>query len=98
MLQNYFVILQEVIFGASRKSPDSYDFGSLRPAASAAASSAPSSNFASPKKRARCTSLLRPTAVAPVVKTVQQLHTQDLSGSDSVRLTAAVLNHSDELR
>ena len=98
MLQNYFVILSEVICGAPRTPPDSYDFGSLRPAASAAASLAPSSNIASPKKRARCTSLLRPTAAAPVVKTAQQLHTQDLSGSDSVRLTAAVLNHSDQPR
>ena len=29
---------------------------------------------------------------------VQQLHTQDLSGSDSVELTVVVLNHSEELR
>ena len=29
---------------------------------------------------------------------VQQLHTQDLSGSDSVKLTAVVLNHPEELR
>ena len=32
------------------------------------------------------------------MQTVQQLHTQDLSGSDSVELTVVVLNHSEELR
>ena len=98
MRENYFGLLREVICGAARTSPVCYDFGSLREVSSSATRSAPSSVFASPKKRARSVAPLRPSEAELLVKIVQQLHTQDLSGSDSVKLTAVVLNHSEELR
>ena len=97
MYENYFGILREDIGGATRRST-AVHVAAAPGVSSVAPFVAPSSAFASPKKRSRIAAPLRPSEAAVLVKTVQELHMQDLNGSDAVKLTAVVLNHPEEPR
>ena len=95
--ENYFGILREVIDGSERSSfPVSVADAAV--VASVAPAYAPSNVFASPKKRLRLASPLPPSEAHAVANTVQELHTQNLTGSDAMKTTAVVLHYPEEPR
>ena len=95
--ENYVGILRDIVDGSE-------PISSTVPVAGAAEGSsiaidyAPSNVFASPKKRLRHASPQRVSDAQVVDKTVHELHTQNLNGSDATKTTAVVLHYPEAPR
>ena len=94
MLKHYFDVVRHVVSRHAQSQPSS-SASSLQ---AAKAPCGPSPILSSPKKRARTATALQQSASAPVKKTIAQLHTESLNGSDAIMLQAVVLDFPSEPR